>query len=77
MADDSAVGIIKVQTLEKHYDLFERSTDCSIILGNLRMCGMISPLEMQRLQAETTQMERNRCDTYTNKSTLDLIQPGI
>ena len=60
MANGSAVGIIKVQTLEKHYDLFERSADCNIILGKLRMCGLISPLEMQRLQAEATQIERNR-----------------
>jgi len=56
---NSAAGI-QVQTLEKHYEMFKRSVDCNKILGKLRMYGMISLLDMQRLQAEKTQMERNR-----------------
>ena len=40
--------------------MFERSADCNQILDMLRMHGMISTLDMQRLQAETTQMDRNR-----------------
>ena len=50
----------RVLSLEKHCVMFERSADCNQILGMLRMHGMISTLDMQRLQAETTQMDRNR-----------------
>lgn len=49
-----------VLTLEKHFELFEKSMDCNEILGTLRMEGVISRLEMQQLQAERTQIERNR-----------------
>jgi len=50
----------RVLALEKHFVLFERSADCNTILGMLRLHGVIGPLDMQRLQAETTQMDRNR-----------------
>ena len=50
----------RVLTLEKHFELFEKSADCNVILGVLRMEGVISRLEMQQLQAEKTQIERNR-----------------
>ena len=51
---------VRVLTLEKHFELFERSADCNSLLGLLMMEGVISRLEMQRLQAERTQIERNR-----------------
>jgi len=51
----------RVLTLEKHFELFEKSADCNVILGVLRIEGVISRLEMQQLQAERTQIERNRC----------------
>ena len=50
----------RVLTLEKHFELFEKSADCNVILGVLRIEGVISRLEMQQLQAERTQIERNR-----------------
>jgi len=53
-------------TVEKHFELFERSADCIVILGRLKMEGVISRLETQRLQAERTQIERNRF-VYINR----------
>jgi len=50
----------RVLSLEKHFLLFETSADCNAILGRLLMEGMITRLDLQQLQAERTQMIRNR-----------------